>query len=72
MKQKKWTGRKFKAVYGVDCGDVYKITSEPYVCNRKGTLKVQAERISPTRESGFEFELDELLHSIYYEEFRQS
>lgn len=40
MKQKKWTGRKFKAVYGVDCGDVYKITSEPYACNRKGTLKV--------------------------------
>ena len=58
-------------VYGLDCGDVYRITSEPYDCDRKGTQKVQAERIRPTCESGFEFDLDELLHSIYYEEFRQ-
>jgi hypothetical protein len=62
-----WIGRTFKCVYGLNYGDVFKVTTEPYNIDRRGTKAVSG--ISENA-GELQIEVDELLSSIYWSEVR--
>lgn len=59
-----YTGRVVECVYGLDSGESYKITSEPFRTSIRGEQSVLCERISDGEE--IRLSLDEIHHSIYY------
>jgi len=59
-----WIGRKFKCVYGLNMGDKFTATSEPYCIDMYGHKAVDG-----ISDNGLESEeCDALENSIYWEE----
>lgn len=63
-----WIGRKFKCVYGLSCGDVVIVTSEPYCTSIRG--KQAVDTVSCISGEEGQIEINELLYSIYWEEYK--
>lgn len=64
INQNTWTGRVYKCVYGLDEGDVFTVTSEPFSTDRRGTKAVDG--IS-SEHGEISMECEELEASIYWE-----
>lgn len=58
-------GRKFKCVYGLNEGDTFQVTSDPYIVDRKGTKVVNGINSHHKETTS---EIEDLLYSIYWEE----
>lgn len=63
-----WIGRVFKCVYGLNHGDEFSVTSEPYNIDRRGTKAVSG--ISKNV-GEMQVQVDELLSSIYWSEVKK-
>lgn len=70
MAEKKWIGRKFKCVYGLDEGSVYEVVSEPYPINRKGEEAVDVKCITDKFQDGY-IECNDLEYTMYYKEIKK-
>lgn len=63
-----WIGRMFQCVYGLNQGDTFKATTEPYNIDRKGTKAVSGISL----ENGeMKVECEELTNSIYWKECKK-
>lgn len=58
-----WIGRVYQCVYGLNQGDTFKVTTEPYSIDRRGTKVVSG--VSSNNEE-MQIECEELVNSIYW------
>lgn len=65
---KTWVGRAFHCIYGLNQGDVFKVTTEPYNIDRRGTKAVTG--ISSDN-GEMQVECEELTNSIYWREVKK-
>ena len=60
-----WKGRVFKCTYGLNYGDTFTVTTEPYNIDRRGTKAVSG--IS-SNYGEMQLQCEELVNSVYWSE----